>query len=216
MNSTLAFSRRALGAARHALLLLLLCTALTACITMDKRPALDNAARSALTQRLQKVTHWRFDGRVSLSTEEESWHGSIHWRQQGDHFHIRIIAPLGQKTLDISGDRYFARIKDSNGEYAEGSDIEQLVARQLGWRLPLYGLLHWVKAVPAPQYPLQSMITSEKGMVEKLRQADWLAEYRGYRDVDDVVLPVKIFMENDHFKLRLAIRHWVLEKDASS
>lgn len=191
--------------------LLALClAALVSCELPGKRQPMGDARRASLEKQLSTVTQWEIKGRVGVFNEEESWHANLYWRQAGDMFHIRLIAPIGQKSLDIEGDRHHAVIRDSGGRTARGADIESLVEKQLGWRLPLYSLLYWIKAVPDRTHPIDEFRLSEDGYLEKIKQSGWSAEFRKYRPQGEVVLPVKIFMENEDFKVRVVIREWLL------
>jgi len=54
----------------------------------------------------------------------------------------------------------------------------------------------------------------EAGRLARLQQSHWLIEYPAYARVDGLVLPRKVYLENDELSVRLVIDRWTLDANS--
>jgi outer membrane lipoprotein LolB len=194
--------------------LICLCGLLAACAAVPPVPTPVAEQRwQERRQALEKLHNWTLNGRIALQTEQEAWNASIFWQQRGDAFDIKLVGPLGQGTMSIEGDASGVRLRTPKGETFAARDAEDLLYRQLGWRMPLSGLCYWVRGLPAPALPASLHIDAE-GRLSGLAQAGWRIAYLRYQheggaglpDLPD--LPGKIFLDNPQVSVRLVVQHW--------
>ncbi len=151
---------------------------------------------------------WNFNGRLALSRNKEGWSAKLNWQQQGDHYRLRLQAPLGQGGYELSGAPGEVRIITAEGKRYQAASAEQLLQQTLGWTLPVTGLGYWVRGIPQPDLRYRSIGLDAQGRLSDLDQAGWRISILGYIKVGEYSLPGKIFMANDALKIRLVIDAW--------
>lgn len=166
-------------------------------------------AWAAHQAQLSGLDAWTLTGRIALSSETEAWNATLRWRQDDARYDILLIGPLGQGSLALKGDDRSVVLRTSDGQTSTATDPEGLLARHLGWRLPLEGLQHWVLGLPDPGRPAEPVL-DEAGRLAELTQAGWTMQFLRYDPVEDLMLPGKIFLENPEWKVRLVVERWTL------
>jgi outer membrane lipoprotein LolB len=159
---------------------------------------------------------WALSARIAVSTEDDAWSGQLKWHQAPQSYEIFFTAPFGQGAVQLAGDRRGVEMRAADGQVFFAPDAESLLYQQLGWRLPLAGLRYWVVGLPVPQdaaAPAPEMALDEAGRLASLKQAHWRISYPGYRQVEGVALPQKVFLENTELSVRLVIDRWQLKRD---
>ncbi len=184
---------------------------LVACAGQPGPPSLTSHEQARAWQthqaRVAGLRAWALSGRISVSTEEDSWSGKLRWRQDGKRFQIAFDAPMGMGAARLRSDDAGVLMEDANGRQYVAADAESLLHRFIGMRLPVAGLRHWVTGLPQPG--LSSQLEYDgAGRLARIRQAGWDIRYRGYRHVRNVDLPKKIFIENERLNVRLVIDRW--------
>lgn len=161
-------------------------------------------------QSLGEFHSWVISGRLGIQAEHEGWHVSFRW-QQGDIelYHIILSGPLGQESAELQGTPQGVTLLQSDGHTVSARDPDELLMRQLGWRLPVKGLYYWVRGLPVPD-AAESHGLDNHGRLQWLKQSGWHIAYRRYDDVSGKALPTKIFLDSSQIKLRLVIDKWTL------
>ncbi len=195
---------------RAACLLVCLATLLfSACAT---KPPRDDAARAAYWQqhreKLSDLITWQLQGRIAIHVNKEAWSASLHWRQDRNAYRLRIIAPLGQGSYELSGGEQGVYMRTAANEVLYADDAETLLRENLGWAIPLGGLAYWIKGLPEPGIETEMLQLDEKGRITGMSQSGWRLSYRRYTHSSGYELPGKIFLENGEVKLRLIIKDW--------
>ena len=155
-----------------------------------------------------QLERWSIKGRMAFNTDKESWTVTLHWEKEADRFKIRMIAPLGQGTWQLSGDHDHVRLTTEDNHQYEAVSAEALLRQTLGWEVPLQGLEYWVRGIPQPDSPMKQIAFDEQGRMINLQQAGWRISILQYDNIDGTDLPGKLFMSNDHFTLKLVIKDW--------
>ena len=192
----------------HRLLLPLLLLLLTGCAATPTLVQPDDAQQAWQThqQQMSAIQQWQLNGRLLTITGHETWNTGINWHQQAEHYRIMLIAPLGQGSLRIDGDLEQVTLQAHDSEPQQARDPETLLARQLGWHVPLTALRYWVLGLPAPgEY--QHRI-NDFGLLQTLQQDGWEIEFRDYTERNGLLLPGRIFANNHQAKVRLSIGEW--------
>jgi len=184
---------------------------LTACAGAPVAPVADpSAAWERHTAELRELDEWRLTGRIAIQTGSEGWHATLDWRQFGEYYEIRIIAPLGQGSVLLSGDaeRVILRTAD---DVIDASDPDRLLFETLGWRVPVAALRYWVLGLPAPGEDAYPELDAG-GHLAELRQRGWRIQFQDYRQrAGHYTLPGKVFARSADGQVRLAIGEWRLE-----
>jgi len=157
-------------------------------------------------KRLSLLEAWSIDGRISIRLADEAWHANIVWRQIDKAYHIQIFGPFGAGAVQLDGSPQTV-VLTHDGRKTHSNDPEQLLAQQLGWRVPVNGLRYWAVGQAIPGEPAKVELDAA-GRLAVLRQNGWHIRYRRYVDAAGFTLPGKIFMDNEGLDVRLVIDNW--------
>ncbi|MDZ7751332.1 MAG: lipoprotein insertase outer membrane protein LolB [Gammaproteobacteria bacterium] len=157
---------------------------------------------------LERLTTWTATGRIHIQADEESWQATLVWRQQGDAYGIRLIAPLGQGTLGLRGDAAGVVLRTADGKEYAAAEPEALMLDILGWRVPVDGMRHWMVGRPDPRWEIRARVEDEAGRLVELRQAGWHIRYLDYGKDTGIALPRRIRLETERFSLHIVISRW--------
>ena len=189
------------------LALLLLGCLLTACagIQRDTAPAGWEDHR----QRLADLEHWTAAGKLAVRSPRQSESATLLWQQVGEATHLRLSGPLGVSATTVDSDGREVLIR--RGEESSRLDISdpKSLYSQTGWDLPLAALPHWLKGIPDPDAPVESMtLQPQREVLQELRQSGWLVQYETYGEFDDLVLPTRMRIQRGEHSARLLLRDW--------
>lgn len=164
---------------------------------------------------LQQLTRWQFSGRVSVVVPDQGWHAALDWIQQDNQYEIELAGPMGQGRLVIDGGPDGVRARGTDGTVVVASSAEALIVERMGWGLPVAGLRYWVRGIPDPASPVESMSLDSLGRLESLQQNGWRIRYPGYAEGVGIDLPRKLRLEREQVEVRLVIDEWSAGSDAS-
>lgn len=156
---------------------------------------------------LARLDRWLISGRVAVSSDVESWQGTVNWRQSGKEFEVRIIGPLGQGAIRIRSASGVATLDLPDGESLSAESAAELLTRRLGWQLPVEALRHWMLGVPAPGAVYEAQLDTG-GAPVRLSQNGWAVDYRRYQTIDGWLLPDKVFLDNGQWRVRMVVDQW--------
>lgn len=190
--------------ASFALLTLFFTLLAVGCAAVPPSPGVDGAgvspaerlqaytARAAL---LARLTDWEVEGRLALSTPEGGWQARLHWVRRRDEHRIDLAGLLGGTRLRLTQDAAGAVLRDAAHTYRD-TNAERLLARALGWPVPLDGLGYWLRGLPAPDGPPPARRELDAlGRLTYLSQHDWDIRYLEYARLGPYELPSKVFLE---------------------
>ena len=118
------------------------------------RAPIENRIKPAWETRrdeLMRVEEWDIKGRIAVRADNESGSGSLYWTQQKDEYQVRVITSFGGGTYQLTGDSNAALLRTPENRIAQAGDAETLFQQQTGWRLPVSGLVYWIRGIPAPR-----------------------------------------------------------------
>lgn len=158
--------------------------------------------------KLSRLTTWQASGRISVRMEKQAWSATLQWHQQRQEYFLRLIAPLGQGTYEITGNDDAVFLRTAKNEVLRANDPENLMEGAFGWSVPLTGLIYWIRGMPQPGIKTDVFLLDEQGRLTDLSQSGWRVIYSSYNNTGGVDLPGKISLQNDKLKVRLIIKHW--------
>jgi outer membrane lipoprotein LolB len=158
-----------------------------------------------------QLNYWQLNGRIVISTPNESWTAKVHWQQNGSSYQLRLNTPLGQGAILLEGNDNGVIMHTADNQVFTASDPDTLVTKVLKLNIPVSGLHFWIRGLPMPKPAPQWYYFNEKGYLHRLRQKGWEIEYERYDKFQDINLPTKILLENNQFKVKIAISSWNLK-----
>lgn len=168
------------------------CLLISACLPQppvepEGSRAVAEAAWNHHRQQLQSFDGFSLQGRLAVKGGGLS--GSLRWRQDGEHFNLRLSGPLGAGALLLDGDARQVAIKGKDLDLVTDQP-EQILAARTGWLLPLQALRWWVLGIPAPEAEASVQLDA-RGRVLGFRQLGWDLAFSDYRE-GDPALPGRI------------------------
>jgi len=157
---------------------------------------------------LEDLDTWTATGRIHVRAEDESWQATLFWRQQEGAYRIRLIAPLGQGTLELQGDASGVVLRTADGETHAAADAETLMRDTLGWGVPVAGMVHWMVGRADPRREVEAGVEDEAGRLVELRQAGWHIRYLDYQQAAGIALPRRLRLETERFSLHIVVSRW--------
>lgn len=154
---------------------------------------------------LYKLEHWSFDGRLSITSQKDSWTANTDWQHNPDKDTIKLSGPLGQGATLISLSEGVVTIDKGNGEVQSSNTPEAFITQQLGMPVPVQSLRYWLIGLPEPNSPFIETATGFK-------QAGWLVDYKQMQTLktSNIPMPHRIDVFNEQVKLKLIIDEWAL------
>ncbi len=157
---------------------------------------------------------WRINGRISISNKDENWYAKFKWHQNKDDFTLRFTGPLGETELYISQLRGQTLLKTPSVK-RHGSDLEQLILQETGWKFPLKSLKYWSQGQPNPELVSRLEYNKETHLISDIFQAGWHIQYPRRVEVVQapqqlILLPKKIIVTQEHIKIKIIVTQWQL------
>jgi len=201
----------AYGQHKSALLLFIIPLFISACAVQPPVPVPDSQTQQQWQMHqnaLSGLTLWTLNGRMSVQMENEGWTASLHWQQINDDYRLRIIAPFGRGTVEISGNSDTVRLQTAENEIFEDDDVDVLIRQNLGWEIPVAALVYWIKGLPEPGAAITTLIIDNQGRASDLIQSDWTVKYERYTTSSGLQVPTRITLQREGLQLRLNISRW--------
>jgi len=172
--------------------------------------------KQALLERRQTITplkQWAIYGRVSIQTPSEAWTGKLQWQQYPLNYQILFNTPTGQGAIKIRGDEDHVVLETSKGQSLIGDDEESLLYDQLGWDLSLDNLRQWILG-SSESKQLSEITLDEAGNIQRLLYPNWEVKYLRFQNVENYLMPKKLFITGPKMKLRLVIDKWFIARNS--
>lgn len=158
---------------------------------------------------LYDLKHWSFEGRLALTSQNDSWSANISWEHSPEAEKIKLSGPLGQGAVVISLKGNVVTIDRGGGDVQSSIHPEEFINQQLGMFVPVRSLRYWVVGLPEPS---RSHNDTDTGF----NQEGWLNEYKQMQAVNNGFMPLKMTVMNKQVKLKLIIDHWILNGTKSN
>lgn len=152
--------------------------------------------------------HFALRGRIAVEREREGGQAQLQWAQQGEHFDLRLMAPLSQGSFLLSGNALEVSLTAPDGQVYTAPDLDTLMTRHLQWALPVAGARYWILGLPVPGRPTTQLSLDEAGRLSDLAQDGWRISVLEYQNVGGVDLPRRLFLLGNTLRLRIVVTGW--------
>lgn len=191
----------------------LTCLILTSCATIKQQVRTEPADWLAEQQKRQQIKIWEIRGRLGVQTESNGGTMDIIWKQSGQGFSIRLIAPLGAGTYLIQGDNNLAEIRFPDGQKKTVSNVDEVFSSAIEVDLPANAVKDWIRGLPATSLSVEDISWNEQGLLETVKQSGWNVEMKKYTG-NEMLLPHIIYLSRDDnadIDVRLVLRQWLVD-----
>lgn len=198
--------RGAQESSRRTFVCILLIIFLQACATapVEKAGEYSKVAR----QGLYALGPWSINGRLGITSSNDSWSATIDWNHQPNSDRIKLSGPLGQGAVTVHLAGNFVTIDRGGGQVETSGNPEQFINQQLGLFVPIRSLRFWVIGLPKPG---ETYLATADGF----KQEGWLVYYPQMVTVNGQSMPRKIVVSKKQVKLKLVIDQWILNEGQS-
>lgn len=190
---------------------LILVVLLASCASLSEQVLHQPADWDQRLAHQRQIDSWIIKARLGIQTEYEGGSFDVYWQQLVDAYDIRLIAPLGQGAVQISGDNTGVTIDLADGQSEYSDDAEALFASMTGMSLPVAGLQDWLRGMPIEGEKIQRASWNEQGQLYKLEQSGWRIEMNRYKNIVGFELPHAFYLEREdrpELSVRLLVREW--------
>ena len=125
------------------LLICPLISILASCASISEQVLDRPADWKARLQQHQQIENWTIRARLGVQSETDGGSFDVFWQQAADAYEIRLIAPLGQGAVQITGDNGGVTIRLADGQTEYSQEADALFASMTGLSLPVSGLQDW-------------------------------------------------------------------------
>lgn len=167
------------------------------------------AAQATREAQLAGRDHWTLRAHLGVSDGENGGSGSLVWTQDGSSFQFTVRAPITGRSFRLSGGPDGATLEGLDGGPVHGPNAQALLARTLGWNVPVRQLRDWVRGLRAGGATSNALLRyGHDGLPSWLQQDGWTVEYRDWYANMSIPLPRSVFVSHGNYHVRLAIRSW--------
>lgn len=165
-------------------------------------------------QQLAALPDWQVSGKLGVRIPGDNGSASLHWHQQHSNYSIDLSGPMGSNRFSIKGNDHQVTLLRSGQPPQVAHSAEDLILANTGWTIPVAELAWWVRALPAPDQPIDRQQRDESRQLLSLEQSGWLIEYSNYRVLPHpqhstpLVMPGRIVASWGDIRLTLVIRDW--------
>lgn len=208
----------------HNILVLLLVLSLTICASLSVsgckpaapttgEPKLHTPSSSELEkwnphkERLLTLHSYDAYGKVAYKSNKGGGNANVHWEQRGNKYLIELGGALGA-GIRITGQPNFVSLMKPTGELAVAKTEEELLAKTLGFNIPIRGMSSWLKGIPAPHNTPTKMMFDQNHNLALLEQDGWTIKYENYSETNGIHMPANITMDNNPIKLKVVVNRW--------
>lgn len=188
----------------------LILTLLAGCVTAPEGSPAVQYAWDSRQSILMKLSHWRTAGRIGVINDQEGWHASFQWDQQGANYRIDLIGPLGQGRVAVQGNAETVHIQTQDGQNWLAPNADTLLEQSLNIHLPINGLRYWVRGLPEPASIHPTLQFDADGRLIRLEQNGWIINYLAYMPTQGLDMPARITARRQDLNVKLVIEQWTL------
>lgn len=194
-------------------------TVLLMCVGCSVAPALKPVSNPAKTwqhyqTQLNQLKQWRMTGLIGLSTPQKALSADITWSQCYTRYYIALSGPLGIGAVSITNQSGEATYTDMHAKQYIADSPEDLMQAQLGWSVPVSGLVYWLRGLPVANMPYQQQLNA-CGTLSELTQDQWHIHYQDYRLMDGVPIARRITMVRSDLRVAIVVNRFADQNNRS-
>lgn len=187
---------------------------LNACTSVDlKEPGFEN--RPAYQQRaglLNAVEAWGLVGKISLDDGDRGGSGKLRWNVEPGQSELSFHGAMGRGAWRLHSGPEGASLQMADGTEQSAANVNELIADNVGWPVPLDALHWWARGLAAPGFAENEEI-GPGGLLISLNQFGWQVNFTRYAAVKGIELPVRLNAKRNDYRVKLAINRWQLGSD---
>lgn len=157
-------------------------------------------------QHLYELKQWFFEGRMAITSEQDSWTANAEWKHEQTLDTITLSGPLGQGAVVIKLTDDHVSVDQGDGKIEASDDPDGFVMQKLGVFVPVSALTYWVMGLPDPD---RQVTSAHQGF----EQDGWKVSYKEWQSVGVQQMPHKVNVMNEKVKLKLVFDRWQLHHD---
>lgn len=191
------------------IIFLFLFGSLTGCTSLSP-PAVKENANIAWDNRLEDLAalkNWNVKGQVAIRSKQDSVSASLKWQQKQENYTILMWGPLGSYSYELNGQPGKVELITAEGKHFSASNPEALLAKQVGWQVPVSSLYYWIRGIPVPSVSAVKKWDAQHHLI-LLKQQGWTVQYLNYTSVNRLDLPSKILLTNPQWTVKVFISQW--------
>ena len=188
-----------------AALLLNACTA----VTVREAGAPGGEAYQQRAKQIVAFEEWGLVGKFSLDDGEDGGSGRLSWDVQPAGSDLGFRGVLGRGAWQLQVREHNATLKEADGTVQTAADVNELIHNRIGWSVPIEALAWWVRGLKAPGEIGHEQFDAD-GRLLNLQQHGWTVEFKRYRSIGEIVLPVRLEAQRDSYRVKLAVGRWRL------
>lgn len=170
------------------------------------------AVQSAREKALAGQNQWTLRARIGVSDGKHGGSGTLIWVQDGKQFSFTVRAPITGRSFRLTGGPDGAVLEGLDRGPVHGRSAQMLLARVLGWHVPMKPLKDWVRGLRAGGAASDAELRfGHDGLPSLLKQDGWTVQYRDWFTNIDPALPRKVYAAHGNYHVRLSIRSWSLQ-----
>lgn len=170
------------------------------------------ARQAAREKTLAAHDHWTLRAQLGVSDGQHGGSGTLVWVQDGPRFSFTLRAPITGRSFRLTGGPDGAMLKGLKGGPVHGRNARTLLARVLGWRVPVKPLHDWVRGLRAGGATADAVLRfGHNGLPSLLKQDGWTVQYRKWFTNLKPALPRRVYAAHGKYHVRLSIRSWSLQ-----
>lgn len=181
---------------------------LSSCTTVAPEAVPDSSISwQSRKQTLSKINKWRLKGKLAVIAKQDSGSANFNWVQRAQNFDISLYGPIGSSAVQLNGRPGKVVMTTGSGNQFTASTPEELLNKQLGWRLPVSYLNYWVRGLPVPG-GTQSTQFDKAHRLSKLNQKGFDVVFNRYTNSGGIDLPQRITITSSSIKTKIFIYNW--------
>ncbi len=149
-------------------------------------------------------------GRIAVRHGDSAGSGRFDWQQRGSAYTLNFLAPVATRNWRLEVRPGKAVLIEANGAVRLAASAEELLSRELDWRLPADALRYWVLGVRTPQVAGRVEYDAD-GQLRLIEQSGWTIRYEEFDGSRAPALPRKLRARSGDREVRIVVRRWTLE-----
>lgn len=158
---------------------------------------------------LKKLNFFKWNGKIGITSPQESGSASITWLQNKQQYQISLIAPFGSGGFSLEGNEHQAKLITAEGKHFLGRTPADLLPYQTQFPLPFAALQYWIRGIPEPHYPAHTLFGTNQ-QLKQIIQHGWKVEYLSYEFYSGQILPKKLTISANGWQIKIIIYQWSL------
>ena len=147
-------------------------------------------------------------GRALVTYRDGAVTANVRWDHGAERDEIWLMTPTGQTLAHIIDTPAGATLTRADQQQFRAGSVEALTRQALGWTLPLTLLQYWLRGMPAPGSPVQSI---ERGAAERpiaLTQNGWRVGFTYHTQGDLAGKVRRLDLKDGANEIRFVVDTW--------